>query len=542
MSSDWGRDDAAEDESLPSPELRSPSSSKLIPRRKKSRDVEVSNYSFSGFSDVQEQPISKSKRKKADIGEISTDKAMPKKSSRKTKKMNKRNTSKVVSKVEESPANSEVSDVDGWEEVSDPSFGLGPEKTSAHREIEFFSQLLRRPENEARKIEEEGCLEVSVSTLPHGKSSRDSETIATLALARRIRERARNLHTFYVMEFLTFGRCANRACDDATVRALGLSLIDAPKSWDFEALRSLVLTFASLNRNGPTIKNPDIRVAIQTRLQYESTSVVDCTLLMVAALRACGFDTRLVLAFAPPSLKPGKNITVRSFRKLKSLGSSSPTSKIISSESEDDKQTLLPRYFFFGEVYLPSNKVWHSIDLLPPTGRVAAEASFQLTNFPYVVGFHSTDCSYLGRTPTDLAPRYDPNWMSTSRGHRIPDTLWKKFLSTLRGHCDGDVTDLRAKDIGGMEEMRDAADVEKIFDYLRGLPLPVKVQDFKGHPLYALRRHLLKFEVIYPLDAPVVGFLKVGSKGSEATEPVYPRECVHICHTRESWLKEAKVS
>ena len=42
---------------------------------------------------------------------------------------------------------------------------------------------------------------------------------------------------------------------------------------------------------------------------------------------------------------------------------------------------------------------------------------------------------------------------------------------------------------------------------------------FQDHPLYVLKRHLLKFEAIYPPDAPPLGWLK--------SEPVYARECVH---------------
>jgi xeroderma pigmentosum group C-complementing protein len=55
----------------------------------------------------------------------------------------------------------------------------------------------------------------------------------------------------------------------------------------------------------------------------------------------------------------------------------------------------------------------------------------------------------------------------------------------------------------------------------------------KNHPLYVLKRHLLKFEGIYPPDAPPLGFFK--------DEPIYARECVFTLRSRETWVKEAKV-
>ena len=55
---------------------------------------------------------------------------------------------------------------------------------------------------------------------------------------------------------------------------------------------------------------------------------------------------------------------------------------------------------------------------------------------------------------------------------------------------------------------------------------------YLGHPLYALPRHLLKFEAIYPSDAPTLGFLR--------GEPIYARECVKTLHCRVTWLKEGR--
>ena len=51
---------------------------------------------------------------------------------------------------------------------------------------------------------------------------------------------------------------------------------------------------------------------------------------------------------------------------------------------------------------------------------------------------------------------------------------------------------------------------------------------FKNHPLYALKRHLLKYQALYPVDAPTLGFLK--------DEGIYPRDCVYTLHSRELWV------
>lgn len=44
---------------------------------------------------------------------------------------------------------------------------------------------------------------------------------------------------------------------------------------------------------------------------------------------------------------------------------------------------------------------------------------------------------------------------------------------------------------------------------------------------------MLKFEGLYPPNAPTLGFVR--------KEPVYARECVHVMHSREIWVKQARV-
>ena len=60
------------------------------------------------------------------------------------------------------------------------------------------------------------------------------------------------------------------------------------------------------------------------------------------------------------------------------------------------------------------------------------------------------------------------------------------------------------------------------------------MSDCKGHPLYALARHLLKFEALYPPDVVPLGYLKNG-------EAIYSRHCVHTLRSRETWVKHARV-
>ncbi|CAI8012362.1 DNA repair protein complementing XP-C cells homolog [Geodia barretti] len=59
---------------------------------------------------------------------------------------------------------------------------------------------------------------------------------------------------------------------------------------------------------------------------------------------------------------------------------------------------------------------------------------------------------------------------------------------------------------------------EDILNILYSHPLPTSINDYKSHPLYVLRRHLLKFEAIYPVDSKILGYCR--------GEPVLSRDCV----------------
>ena len=67
---------------------------------------------------------------------------------------------------------------------------------------------------------------------------------------------------------------------------------------------------------------------------------------------------------------------------------------------------------------------------------------------------------------------------------------------------------------------------------LRRQPLPKTLAEYKNHQLYALQRHLLQFEAIYPGNPDPVGFFR--------GEAVYEQSCVYALHSRAVWLKDAQ--
>ena len=125
----------------------------------------------------------------------------------------------------------------------------------------------------------------------------------------------------------------------------------------------------------------------------------------------------------------------------------------------------------------------------------------------YVIGIDS--CGKL----KDLTSKYAFDWCTKNRKWRIPGSWWVDTLQPCL--VDDEQEDVEIKGL------------------LLERPIPTNVSDFKDHPLYVLKRHLLKFEAIYPEESQVLGYCN--------REPIYARECVHVLHTRETWLKQGRV-
>ena len=63
--------------------------------------------------------------------------------------------------------------------------------------------------------------------------------------------------------------------------------------------------------------------------------------------------------------------------------------------------------------------------------------------------------------------------------------------------------------------------------------LPKSLPEFKDHPLYVLPKHLLKFQGIYPANAVPISHFR--------NEKIYSRDNLVTLHSRQTWLKYARV-
>lgn len=131
----------------------------------------------------------------------------------------------------------------------------------------------------------------------------------------------------------------------------------------------------------------------------------------------------------------------------------------------------------------------------------------------YVLSF---DCKHYLK---DLTPKYVTNfYLHKFKRLRLEDDWLDEVYSVYRP-AEPTKTELD----------EDA----KIKQFYLNKPLPKSQAEFKNHGLYVLERHLLKYEVIWPADAPVIG--KFNQK-----EKIYLRENVHETHSKEYWKKEAR--
>ncbi|KAJ3648239.1 hypothetical protein Zmor_020057 [Zophobas morio] len=164
------------------------------------------------------------------------------------------------------------------------------------------------------------------------------------------------------------------------------------------------------------------------------------------------------------------------------------------------------------EVFLESEEKWVSVDVIKGQVHCVNEL-FTRASHPvsYILAWNNDN------TLKDITRRYCTNYNTVTRKLRIDSKWWSESL----------------KPFTGRKTPRDKEEDDELERQHLEKPLPTSIAEYKNHPLYVLKRHLLKFEALYPPDAPTLGFVR--------NEPVYSRQCVYTLHSRDIWLKHAKV-
>ncbi|VDI64943.1 xeroderma pigmentosum group C-complementing protein [Mytilus galloprovincialis] len=193
---------------------------------------------------------------------------------------------------------------------------------------------------------------------------------------------------------------------------------------------------------------------------------------------------------------------------LKKFVEKNKNRKILSSDSDIEENTGCD---VWTEVFLESEDKWLCIDCMNCRVNKPHVIESQVTKpLHYVLSFDND--GFI----KDLTPKYASKWLTETRKLRMKDE-W--LQETLAPYKNPDI-DVIAKEDNDIQAR------------LVSQPVPKSVSELKSHPLYVLKRHLLKFEAIYPNSAIPVGYIK--------NEPIYARECLHVLHSRENWLKEGR--
>ncbi|XP_050068452.1 DNA repair protein complementing XP-C cells homolog [Anopheles maculipalpis] len=186
---------------------------------------------------------------------------------------------------------------------------------------------------------------------------------------------------------------------------------------------------------------------------------------------------------------------------------------VLSTDDESGSNSSSKKVNLWIEAYAEEEKRWVPLDvtrgLLDCVTELVQQASSPML---YILAWNNDG------SIKDVSARYCADYLTVAIKHRI----MQQWMDNLLFPYSGD-----------RQTVRDIAEDRELNRILEERPLPRTVSEYKNHPYFALKRHLLKFEAIYPPDAPTLGF-------TSGKEPVYARECVHTLHAREVWLKQAR--
>ncbi|PVI05049.1 Rad4-domain-containing protein [Periconia macrospinosa] len=280
--------------------------------------------------------------------------------------------------------------------------------------------------------------------------------------------------------------------------------------------------------------------------------------LFCALLRAIGIETRLVcslqcLPFAsaaqtsPPSKASASQATIvldpyktqsPSPSRLRAKGSSriGRPSRLEQAMGERHpklstgmtpnprKKYHTPYPVYWVEAFNSAHQKWVPIDPLSTftinsPEKLEPPLNYSRNSLTYAIAFEDD------YTAKDVTQRYTKAYNAKTRKFRVESTQhgaqwWKRTMNFFERSSQLD-----------RDQVEDAALARKT----AGEGIPKNVQDFKGHPVYVLARHLRHNEVIHPLNQ--VGKVNVGSSMNPKMELIYRRGDVHTVRSADKWYR-----
>ncbi|KAK1287485.1 hypothetical protein QJS10_CPB19g01376 [Acorus calamus] len=213
---------------------------------------------------------------------------------------------------------------------------------------------------------------------------------------------------------------------------------------------------------------------------------------------------------------------------------------------------------YWAEVYCSGENLtgrWIHVDAANSVvdGEKEVEAAAAVCRRPlrYVVAF-------AGHGAKDVTRRYCIQWYKIST-LRINSQWWEEVLAPLKslessatggtvcfegklGNAPAKVMEEKSSELSASRvvqskmpnemtifQKRDSLEDMELETRSLTEPLPTNQQAYRSHHLYAIERWLTKYQILHP-KGPVLGYC--------AGHPVYPRTCVQVLQSRQSWLRE----
>lgn len=359
------------------------------------------------------------------------------------------------------------------------------------------------------------------------KHSNDPITAMIRAKINRYRkENQTNMHKCLILLSINRLQYLNSIIEKPIVKALIQSIEDhIPRVKSKESMKKVLerlipcfeeyfcIKLSTANRRDRDL----ISVIIKSFESEKIDSQFILNLISIASLRYRKIQTRLCYLVEAITLKPPDLLTSKTNLKelinqsekkssKKKRGKSTTRCSSLSSSAKSFNETI------WIEVFDEKSKLW-----IPYSDNEIVEKPRELiqnrsTPITYVLAIDNDD------TVTEVTARYAKDWISHAMNKRRTDSEWiEKTLEFLQKP--------------GFSRYQDADRIE-FEKLLAEIELPRTISAYKNHPLFVLAKDLLKFQALYPADAPPVGFFR--------DEPVYSRNCVHTLKSRETWLREAR--